>query len=167
VGADGVPHARGRRRPYALFDLDSTQEAASATPVMLDQYIYGGLGLRGHRQWASGAQFLTSEGRTRANGDGSNARWTHIGGDVDGKPAGYAVLCHPDNFRAPQPVRLNPSDPVLQHRPGAAERLHHHAGQAVPQPLPRGGQRRRGGQGTARPPVERLRHPARRPRLGP
>ena len=103
--------------PYALFDLDSTQEAASATPVMLDQYIYGGLGLRGHRSWASGAQFLTSEGRTRANGDGSNARWTHMGGMVDGKPAGYAVLCHPDNFRAPQPVRLNPSDPFYSIAP--------------------------------------------------
>ncbi len=103
--------------PYTLFDLDSTQEAASATPVMLDQYIYGGLGLRGHRQWASGAQFLTSEGRTRANGDGSNARWTHMGGMVDGKPAGYAVLCHPDNFRAPQPVRLNPSDPFYSIAP--------------------------------------------------
>jgi Methane oxygenase PmoA len=103
--------------PYALFDLDSTQEAASATPVMLDQYIYGGLGLRGNRQWASGAQFLTSEGRTRANGDGSNARWTHMGGMVDGKPAGYAVLCHPDNFRAPQPVRLNPSDPFYSIAP--------------------------------------------------
>jgi len=32
---------------------------------------------------------------------------------VDGKPAGLAILCHPDNFRAPQPVRLHPSEPFF------------------------------------------------------
>jgi hypothetical protein len=103
--------------PYFVFDIDSTQEAASASPVNLQQYIYGGFGLRGHRQWGAGAEFLTSEGRTRANGDGTNMRWCHIGGRVDGKQAGYAVLGHPDNFRAPQPVRLNPSDPFFSVAP--------------------------------------------------
>jgi hypothetical protein len=107
---DGAP-------PYFLFDIESTQEAASASPVNLQQYIYGGFGLRGHRQWASGAEFLTSEGRTRANGDGTTMRWCHIGGRVDGKAVGYAILGHPDNFRAPQPVRLNPSDPFFSVAP--------------------------------------------------
>jgi hypothetical protein len=103
--------------PYFLFDIDSTQEAASASPVMLQQYIYGGFGLRGNRQWGAGVQFLTSEGRTRANGDGTTMRWTHMGGQVDGKPAGYAILGHPENFRAPQPVRLNPTDPFFSVAP--------------------------------------------------
>lgn len=27
--------------------------------------------------------------------------------------AGITVLCHPKNFRAPQPVRLNPTEPFV------------------------------------------------------
>jgi hypothetical protein len=36
-----------------------------------------------------------------------------MGGQVDGAPAGLAVLIHPDNFRSPQPLRLNPKNPQL------------------------------------------------------
>jgi hypothetical protein len=97
--------------PYFVFDLDSVQEAAGA-PVMLHQYIYGGFALRGHDSWSGGggAVYLTSEGKNRGNGDGTDARWCFIGGKVDGKMAGYAALGHPSNFRAPQPVRINPTD---------------------------------------------------------
>ncbi len=105
--------------PYFVFDLDSTQEAASTSPVMLHKYIYGGFALRGHASWGGGggAVFLTSEGKNRASGDGTNARWCYIGGRVDGKPAGYAALGHPNNFRAPQPVRINPTDPFFSIAP--------------------------------------------------
>jgi hypothetical protein len=105
--------------PYFVFDLDSKQEAASASPVMLQKYIYGGFALRGHASWngAGGAVFLTSEGKTRANGDGTDMRWCFMGGKVDGKMAGYAALGHPDNFRAPQPVRINPTNPFFSIAP--------------------------------------------------
>ena len=108
--------------PYFLFDLDSTQRAASAAPVMLDKYIYGGFALRGHASWggAGGATFLTAEGRTRGNGDGTSTRWCHIGGRVAGNPVGYAALVHPGNFRAPQPVRINPTDPFFSIAPVAS-----------------------------------------------
>jgi hypothetical protein len=107
------------RPPYFVFDIDSTQEAATASPVMLDRYIYGGFAMRGHASWGGGggATFLTSEGRTRGNGDGTTARWCHIGGQVNGAPAGYAALGHPSNFRAPQPVRINPTDPFFSVAP--------------------------------------------------
>ena len=42
-----------------------------------------------------------------------------MGGQVDGAPAGLAVLIHPDNFRAPQPLRLNPKNPQLCVAPSA------------------------------------------------
>jgi hypothetical protein len=112
-------HTHAGAPPYFVFDLDSKQEAASMSPVMLQKYIYGGFALRGHASWggAGGAVFLTSEGKTRGNGDGTDMRWCFIGGKVDGKMAGYAALGHPDNFRAPQPVRINPTDPFFSIAP--------------------------------------------------
>jgi hypothetical protein len=102
---------------YYVFDIDSTQETASASPVMLEQYLYGGFAFRGSAQWQQGALFLTSEGKDRGSGDGSTAKWCFMGGKVDGKMAGYAVLGHPTNFRAPQPMRLNPTDPYFSYSP--------------------------------------------------
>jgi hypothetical protein len=87
---------------------------------MIHQHIYGGFAFRGSGQWQQGADFLTSEGRTRANGDGSTGRWCFIGGKVDGKLGGYAALGHPTNFRAPQPMRINPDDPFFSMAPARA-----------------------------------------------
>jgi hypothetical protein len=109
--------AAGGAAAFNLFDIDSTQEAASASPVMLETYLYGGFAFRGSAQWRSGATFLTSEGKDRGSGDGSTGRWCYIGGAVDGKMTGYAVLGHPGNFRAPQPMRLNPTDPYFSFSP--------------------------------------------------
>lgn len=98
-----------------LFDFVSTQECASASPVKLPKYYYGGLGVRGQAAWdpVDAVKFLTSNGDDRKKGDASKANWVHMGGQVDGAPAGLAVLIHPDNFRAPQPLRLNPKNPQL------------------------------------------------------
>lgn len=98
-----------------VFDLVSTQTCASDSPLTLPKYHYGGLGFRGHRQWDGKAncRFLTSEGKTRENGNETRAKWCHVGGLVDGKRAGVAILCHPDNFRFPQPVRLHPDEPFF------------------------------------------------------
>jgi hypothetical protein len=102
---------------FFVFDLDSVQEAATAAPVDLDQYLYGGFAFRGSAQWRGGATFLTSEGKDRGSGDGTSARWCYIGGSVGGKLGGYAVLGHPSNFRAPQPMRINPTDPYFSFSP--------------------------------------------------
>jgi methane monooxygenase PmoA-like len=107
---DGAP-------PYFLFDIDSTQVAASMSPVMLENYLYGGFAFRGSAQWRSGATFLTSEGKNRQAGDNSTGKWCYIGGPVGNKIGGYAVLGHPSNFRAPQPMRLNPTDPYFSFSP--------------------------------------------------
>lgn len=98
-----------------LVDFVSTQECASTSPVKLPKYYYGGLGARGHAAWdpVDAVTFLTSNGDDRKKGDASKANWVHMGGQVDGTPAGLAVLVHPDNFRSPQPLRLNPKNPQL------------------------------------------------------
>jgi len=73
-------------KPFVMFDLVSTQDLATDSPLILPEYRYGGLGFRGHRQWLAkdNCEFLTSEGKDRSNGHGTRARWCHIGGNIDG-----------------------------------------------------------------------------------
>lgn len=106
-------------RAYTMFDLIATQECATASPLVLPEYRYGGVGFRGHRAWLAkdNCTFLTSEGKNRNNGHGTRARWCHIGGRIDGQPAGIAVLDHPSNFRAPQAMRINPDQPFFCYSP--------------------------------------------------
>ena len=104
---------------YTMFDLVSTQELATSSPLLLPEYRYGGIGFRGHRQWLAkdNCDFLTSEGKDRNNGHGTRARWCHIGGRIDGQLAGIAILDHPANFRAPQAMRINPDQPFFCYSP--------------------------------------------------
>ena len=102
--------------PFWILDLVSTQECATAAPLVLPEYRYGGLGLRGHRSWdgKDNVAFLTSEGETdRDKGNTSRGRWCDMSGRVDGAQVGIAILGHPDNFRAPQPMRLHPTEPFF------------------------------------------------------
>jgi len=104
-----------------LMDFVSTQQCAGTSPVKLPKYYYGGLGVRGAAAWdpVEAVTFLTSNGDDRKQGDASKANWVHMGGQLAGAPAGVAVLIHPDNFRAPQPLRLNPKNPQLCVAPSA------------------------------------------------
>jgi hypothetical protein len=110
-------------KPANVFDLAITQTCATDSPLMLPKYYYGGLGFRGHRDWngeGDKCRFLTSEGRTRKDGNETTARWCWVGGTVDGSVCGVTILCHPSNFRAPQPVRLHPSEPFFCYAPQQA-----------------------------------------------
>ncbi len=101
--------------PAVIIDLTVTQNCLTDKPLILPTYHYGGLGMRGHGQWdgEGNALFLTSTGKDRKEGNFTRANWTFMGGHVDGKPAGVALFCHPENFRAPQPVRLHPHEPFF------------------------------------------------------
>lgn len=101
------------QQPYFVFDIDSTQNTASQSELVLETYHYGGFGFRGSEQWtdASKVSYLTSEGHTRANGDGQRAKWVAQYGTVDDAVAGYAAFDHPGNFRHPQGLRIHPSNP--------------------------------------------------------
>jgi hypothetical protein len=108
-----------RTPPYFVVDLESLQRTATDTPMLLEQYTYGGFALRGNAQWSHPANvtFLTSEGLDRAGGDGQKGRWCSIGGHVDGKMVGFAMLGHPENFRAPQTFRVHPKHPYMSFAP--------------------------------------------------
>jgi len=98
-----------------LFDLTSTQSVVGDRPLRINQHHYGGPAIRGNRQWlgADNSDFLTSELKTRKDGNHSRPRWVDLRGKVDGEECGIAVLTHPENFRFPQPVRLHPSKPYF------------------------------------------------------
>jgi len=112
--------ATGEESPeYRLFDLTVTQTTASNSPLLLPEYRYGGVAVRGPDAWYGNdnARFLTSAGRTRADGNWSRGRWNYFGGMVDGERAGIAMLGHPTNFRAPQPLRIPPDMPYFTFAP--------------------------------------------------
>src|ERR1041384_1035766 len=110
---------------YFVFDIVATQECASSSPLILEEYRYGGMGVRGNREWKdkSKVSFLTSEGKTRDDGIATRTRWCHIGGSVDGQLVGIAVLDHPSNFRAPEPLRIHPDDPYFNYAPSQMGRF--------------------------------------------
>jgi hypothetical protein len=114
-----VYHVGQGQRAYSMFDVVVTQMCATTSPLLLPEYRYGGIGFRGHSEWLdkSNCVFLTSEGKDRSNGNGTRARWCHIGGRIGGEFAGIAILDHPTNFRAPQPMRLNPDQPFFCYAP--------------------------------------------------
>jgi hypothetical protein len=116
-----VPDAAGS----TLFDVELVQERTGTTPLVLAEYHYGGLGFRGTEQWLPKTSLacLTSEGKTREDGNGAPARWVRVSGNVDGKPAAMVMYGHPSNFRAPQAVRLNPDQPFFCWAPPAGGRF--------------------------------------------
>lgn len=104
-----------RRSEGFLFDLRSVQTCVGASHLVLHKNLYGGLCVRGNSAWLERDQgdFLTSEGKTRDDGNHTRPNWVDLWGKLDGQPSGITSFCHPENFRAPQPVRLHPTKPYL------------------------------------------------------
>lgn len=131
---DLTAYAVGRGTPgYRVFDLVLRHEVTAGAALQLEKYLYGPLGVRGPDAWdgAGRMQFLTSEGRTRADGHATRARWCSMGGLVGGRPAGLAILDHPDNVRHPQAMRLHPTEPFFSFAPVQLGPLPLHASQVL------------------------------------
>ena len=107
----------GSAKPVHLFELTIRQTCATNDPLILPEYHYGGTAFRGRAEWlgATASQFLTAEGETdRVKAQGQRTRWIAQSGAVGaGAVAGLAMLGHPDNVRAPQPVRVHPREPYF------------------------------------------------------
>jgi hypothetical protein len=112
--------AAGDTPPRHVIDFTSTQTCATDAPLKLPKYLYGGFGFRGNWAWngAGNCRVLTSEGESDRNkANESRCKWCWVGGTVDGQTAGVTILCHPDNYRFPQPMRLHPGEPFFCYAP--------------------------------------------------
>ncbi len=111
---------------YHCFDLATTQTALTDLPLTVDKYHYGGVALRGPARWLTAADgsirsqpdlerepsgFLNDLGSQRIAGNHQHAKWVALWGEVRSQPVYVAILCHAENFRAPQAARLHPTKP--------------------------------------------------------
>jgi hypothetical protein len=96
-------------KEYWLIDFKSTQRCVAKTPLVQEEYRYGGLGYRAAREWkGENAAYLTSEGKTRKDGHATRARWCDAAGAIEGKWAGVTFYSNPKNFQHPEPMRIWP-----------------------------------------------------------
>jgi hypothetical protein len=95
-----------------LADLTIQLNCATASPVQLLAYRYGGLGWRATAQWnKTNSEVLTSAGKTRPTADGSTARWCLVQGKLGtGDYGGVVLLSAPTNYNHPEPLRIWPED---------------------------------------------------------
>ncbi len=90
-----------------LWDFTSTLQCASASPMLLKEYRYGGFGFRATQQWGTeNSQVLTSEGKTRNDSDGSRGKWCSVSGQTTRGQAGLLFMGHPQNYNFPEPLRV-------------------------------------------------------------
>ncbi|MCA9193163.1 MAG: PmoA family protein [Planctomycetales bacterium] len=111
----------------SCFDLEFIQRANTDIPLLVEEYHYGGLGVRGTVRWvnenrrdapadtpAHETNGMQNElGHDRVLGNHETTRWVTLWGNIDNSPASISVLSHRDNFRFPQPARLHPTKPYF------------------------------------------------------
>jgi len=104
---------------YRLIDLQLVQTTNTSNLLILPEYHYGGMAFRGHTAWNNpdNVSFVTSEGFNRQAGNETRARWAAMWGTINGQKAGVAILGHPSNPRAPQPIRIHPETPYFVFAP--------------------------------------------------
>lgn len=97
-----------------MFDYMSTLNTPLDSGILLAAYRYGGgIGWRATEKWTKdNSSVLTSEGKTRLNADGSNARWCVVEGESATKEgrSGILFLSYPANRMHPEPMRIWPMD---------------------------------------------------------
>ena len=98
-----------------VFDLESVQTCAGSSPLVVQEYSYGGMAIRGSAAWMTRKppfDYLTNEGKGR-EGNHSRPNWVDFFGPLEGHTTGILVMDNPGNFRYPQPVRLHPTIPYF------------------------------------------------------
>lgn len=104
---------------FWTFDLETELVNITNLTLEIEEYRYGGLGYRGARDWLdkSKREVLTSEGKTLADADATDARWVLQGGIVNGQWAGLTLMDHPKNFGFPNRLRVADGFPYVGFAP--------------------------------------------------
>ena len=104
----------GDDRKAFLADVVIADRCATASPLKLPAYRYGGFGFRATEKWnKASSDYLTSEAKTRTDGHGTRSRWCIIQGRTDEGPAGILFMSHPENREHPEPMRIWPNGPIF------------------------------------------------------
>jgi len=104
-----VYNVGGPEKGYWIWDFVSSQRCVADSPLLLEEYRYGGFGFRATGDWKGDtAAYLTSEGKTRKDGHATRARWCDTAGFSDGNWKGITFFSNPRNFRHPEAMRIWP-----------------------------------------------------------
>ncbi|BCX46872.1 dehydrogenase [Haloferula helveola] len=108
---------------HFLFDVESVQRCATDKPLHLPKYHYGGMAFRGNAEWLrdkgdpslqpGDVRYLTREGKDRRDGNHTRTDWVSFTGEIGGQEVSATVFGSPENFRAPQHVRIHPDKPYF------------------------------------------------------
>lgn len=95
-----------------VVDYTTSLNSPLDSGIMLDAYRYGGgIGYRATEKWhKDNCTVLTSDGKTRADADGSYARWCIVEGESELGRSGILFMSHPSNRMHPEPMRIWPLD---------------------------------------------------------
>jgi hypothetical protein len=97
-----------------VIDYTTSLNTPLENGILFDAYRYGGgIGFRATERWnRENCTVLTSEGRSRADADGSSARWCIVEGESESREgrSGILFLSHPANRAHPEPMRVWPLD---------------------------------------------------------
>jgi hypothetical protein len=90
-----------------LWDFESRLTPSVSLPILLKAYRYAGFGWRGAPEWTKdNCEMMTSEGKTRPEIDGTNARWIYVAGSTKTGRSGLLFMGHPENYNFPEPLRI-------------------------------------------------------------
>ena len=108
--------------PVFRFDITSSIRCASESPLELPTYHYGGMAIRGARNWVmDDVAMVTAAGQNRIDGNHARVPWVDLSGKIAGNDssgwAGMSIFTDPQNFRFPEPVRLHPTMPYFVYTP--------------------------------------------------
>ncbi|MDH6341873.1 hypothetical protein M2480_002586 [Parabacteroides sp. PFB2-12] len=94
-------------QPGYLWDFVSDLIPATELPVLLKAYRYAGFGWRATADWTNeNVVMMTSEGKSRPEIDGTNARWIYVTGMSPKGPSGILFMGYPENQNFPEPLRI-------------------------------------------------------------
>lgn len=91
-----------------LWDFESRLSPSTGLPVLIKAYRYAGFGWRATEEWTKeNSEMFTSEGKTRQEIDGTNARWIYVTGQCgDSGRSGFLLMGFPENYSAAEPLRI-------------------------------------------------------------
>ncbi len=106
------------------FTIESELSCATDKPLVLPEYHYGGMAMRGAREWvpekvrivtATGVTADTVKQREAANH--VRTPWCAMMGNVGGQPVGVVMITDTSNVGYPEPLRIHPTMPYMVYTP--------------------------------------------------